>query len=528
MHLCVTAEVMKPKDRTTARRYSYRSVLPTVLVVGVLLPFFFIRAAFLALDAGASFCPSIGCLRWRLGPRFFRAGDPSMELVNELRMAFMDENAMGPVVVDQKAVDAAPDTLEGLIAEVAASTSNYNQNMDVRAFIRKTKAMLMKMEQNMKSSKLQGLIYRHLASIGIPKSIHCLSLLLAEEYTVNSLARSSLPPPEYASRLTDDSYIHIALLSDNILAASVVISSTLTSSINPENLVFHIVTDKKTYSAMHSWFALNPIFPAVVEVKGLHQFDWPADVNALVTETIEEIHWSSLAHRQHNGANEGYKRLEALNPSAFSLLNYLRIHLPELFPKLNKVISLDDDVVVQQDLQSLWDLDLKGHVNGAVIAEEVEDDGYHHCMGKKYEDYLNFSNPVLSSSTLGSEKQTCAWLGGMNVFDLQAWKRTNITRTYQHWLKQNRESAFHLWRAGPRPPGLIAFNGQVHPIDPSWHLSGLGRRMPELELLQTSAVIHFSGPRKPWLEIGFPELRSLWQRHINYSNEFVRSCRVRE
>lgn len=438
----------------------------------------------------------------------------------------------------------------------------------------------------MKSSKLQGLIYRHLASIGIPKSMHCLTLLLAEEYTINSLARSSLPPPEYASRLTDGSYIHIALLSDNILAASVVISSTLTSSANPENLVFHIVTDKKTYSAMHCWFALNPIFPAVVEVKGLHQFDWPADVNALVMETIEEIHWSSLAHHQYSGANEEYKRLEALNPSAFSLLNYLRIHLPEvsyliylsyskaassmnlllimivikqLFPKLNKVIFLDDDVVVQQDLQSLWDLDLNGHVNGAVIAGEVVDDGYHHCMGKKYEDYLNFSNPILSSSTLGSEKQKCAWLSGMNVFDLQAWKRSNITRTYQQWLKQardtilhisneimryisyndgvdksvtivlqNRESGFHLWRAGPRPPGLIAFNGQVHQIDPSWHLSGLGRRMPELELLQTSAVIHFSGPRKPWLEIGFPELRSLWQRHINYSNEFVRSCRVRE
>ncbi|KAJ0971449.1 hypothetical protein J5N97_019408 [Dioscorea zingiberensis] len=527
MQLCVTTEVMKAKERT-ARRYSYRSVLPTVLIAGVLLPFFFIRAAFLALDAGASFCPSIGCLRWRLGPRFFRAGDPSTELVKELKMAFMDESGMGPVVVDQKDVDAAPETLEGLIAEMAATTSEYNQNMDVRAFVRKTKAMIIKMEQNVKSSRLQGLIYRHLASIGIPKSIHCLTLLLAEEYTVNSLARSSLPPPEYASHLGDGSYIHIALLTDNILAASVVISSTLTSSTNPENLVFHIVTDKKTYSAMHSWFALNPIFPAVIEVKGLHQFDWPAHVNALVMETIEEIHQSSLVHHQQNGVNEEYRWLEALNPSAFSLLNYLRIHLPELFPKLNKVIFLDDDVVVQQDLTALWDLDLKGHVNGAVIAGELDDEGYHHCIGKNYDDYLNFSNPILSSSTLVSERQKCAWLGGMNVFDLEAWRRSNITQTYQHWLKQNRESGFHLWRAGPRPPSLIAFNGEVQPIDSSWHLSGLGRRMPENELLHSSAVLHFSGPRKPWLEIGFSELRALWQKHINYSNEFVRSCRVME
>lgn len=50
-------EVMKLKGSN--RRFSYRSVLPTVLIAGILLPFLFIRAAFLALDAGVSICPSI-------------------------------------------------------------------------------------------------------------------------------------------------------------------------------------------------------------------------------------------------------------------------------------------------------------------------------------------------------------------------------------------------------------------------------------------------------------------------------------
>ena len=43
----------------TNRRYPYRSLIPTALLLGILLPFVFIRSAFLALEAGATLCPSI-------------------------------------------------------------------------------------------------------------------------------------------------------------------------------------------------------------------------------------------------------------------------------------------------------------------------------------------------------------------------------------------------------------------------------------------------------------------------------------
>lgn len=186
------------------------------------------------------------------------------------------------------------------------------------------------MDQKVQLSRLQASIYQQLASIGIPKSIHCVALSLAEEYLVNSAARSYLPPPEYAYRLTNESYLHIAILTDNILAAAVAVSSTVNSCKDPEKIVFHIVTDKKTYTSMHAWFALNPVFPAIVEVKGLHQFDWGPNTTLMVMETVEEIHHSLTAHRNYNGAGKDFRRQEALCPSSFSLLNYLRIHLPEV------------------------------------------------------------------------------------------------------------------------------------------------------------------------------------------------------
>ncbi|THG17638.1 hypothetical protein TEA_014747 [Camellia sinensis var. sinensis] len=366
---------------------------------------------------------------------------------------------------------------------------------------------MLKMEHKIQLARRRESIYWHLASHGVPKSHHCLCLRLAEEYAVNAMARSRLPPPEFVSRLTNSSFHHVVLLTDNVLAASVVISSTVKNSANPEKLVFHIVTDKKTYTPMHAWFAVSSIYSAVVEVKGLHQYDWSHEVNVGVREMLE-IHRLTWSHNYNNlkeddfEFEEGNKRnLEALSPSCLSLMNHLRIYIPELFPDLNKIVFLDDDIVVQHDLSSLWELDLNGKVVGAVVDSWC---GRNCCPGRKYKDYFNFTNPIIESNL---DYDRCGWLYGMNVFDLQAWRKTNITTTYHQWLKLNLNSGMTLWRPGALPPALIAFDGHMHPINSSWHLAGLGNWFPPIspQILEAATVIHFSGPAKPWLEIGFPE-----------------------
>lgn len=193
-----------------------------------------------------------------------------------------------------------------------------------------------KMELIVKTAQWHESIYWHLAAHGVPKSLHCLSLEMAEEYAANAAARSRLPLPQYVYRLTDPSFHHVVLLTDNILAASVVISSTLRTSRNPEKLVFHVVTDKKTYTSMHAWFAVNTIGSAVVEVKGLHQYDWSHEVNVAAKEMLEIHHqiwnrdYQSLKKEDLEHGNENYNKLDVLSPSSISLLNHLRIYLPEV------------------------------------------------------------------------------------------------------------------------------------------------------------------------------------------------------
>ncbi|KAF2285839.1 hypothetical protein GH714_008341 [Hevea brasiliensis] len=193
-----------------------------------------------------------------------------------------------------------------------------------------------------------------------------------------------------------------------------------------------------------------------------------------------------------------------------------------LFPSLNKVVFLDDDIVVQTDLSPLWDIDLNRKVNGAVETCRGEDK---FVMSKRFKSYLNFSHPLIANNFDPNE---CAWAYGMNIFDLEAWKKTNISLTYHYWVEQNLKSDLSLWQLGTLPPGLIAFHGHVHVIDPFWHILGLGYQdNTSVADAKSAGVIHFNGRAKPWLDIAFPQLRPLWAKYINFSDKFIKGCHIR-
>lgn len=115
----------------------------------------------------------------------------------------------------------------------------------------------------------------------------------------------------------------------------------------------------------------------------------------------------------------------------------------QMFPSLNKVVFLDDDLVVQTDLSPLWDIDMNGKVNGAVETCMGEDK---FVMSKRLKSYLNFSHPLISNNFDANE---CAWAYGMNIFDLEAWRNTNISNNYHYWLEEvthiqtKKETSFH-------------------------------------------------------------------------------------
>ncbi|KAA8547930.1 hypothetical protein F0562_004359 [Nyssa sinensis] len=473
------------KIKVAARHISYRTLFHTIIILAFLLPFVFILTAVVTLE-GVNKCSSFDCLGRRLGPRFLGRADDSGRLVRDFYEILNQVNTV-----------KIPNSLElpESFAQLVSEMKDEKYSAKDFAFI--LKGMMERFEREIRESKFAELMNKHFVASAIPKGIHCLSLRLTDEYSSNAHARKQLPSPELLPLLSVNSYHHFILSTDNILAASVVVSSTVQSSLNPEKIVFHVITDKKTYAGMHSWFALNPVSPAILEVKSVHQFDWLTRENVPVLEAVEN-HYGirNYYHGNHvAGANLSEttprmfaSKLQARSPKYISLLNHLRIYLPELFPNLDKVVFLDDDVVIQRDMSPLWEIDLGGKVNGAVETCKGEDEW---VMSKRFRNYFNFSHPLIAKNLNPDE---CAWAYGMNIFDLRAWRKTNIRDTYHTWLKENLKSNLTMWKLGTLPPALIAFRGHVHPIDPSWHMLGLGyQNKTSIESVKKAAVIHYNG-----------------------------------
>ncbi|KAF6159262.1 hypothetical protein GIB67_032033 [Kingdonia uniflora] len=510
------------KVQIGGKRVSYRMLFYSVLILTFLLRFVFVMTAMDTIEDNTK-CSTIGCVGKKLGPRIW--GRRLDSKVPDEIIRIFEEN--GGKLGDGGGESDVPQSMEDFVADMKSSKPS-----DLRTFAVKLKAMVSLLEQRTRTAKIQEYLYRHVASSSIPKQLHCLALRLANEHSNNAAARLQLPAPESVPYLVDNSFFHFVLASDNVLAASVVASSLVRNSLHPEKVVLHVITDKKTYSSMHAWFSLHSSTPAIIEVKGLQHFDWFSKGKVPVLEAMEK---DARARSQFRGgssaiiANNTEKpnviasKLQALSPKYTSLMNHIRIHLPELFPTLNKVVFLDDDIVIQTDLSSLWDIDLKGKVNGAVETCRGDDN---FVMSKKLKNYLNFSQPLIKAKFNPNE---CAWAYGMNIFDLRAWRKTNISNTYHYWLQKNLKSDLSLWQLGTLPPALIAFHGHVHVIDPFWHMLGLGyQESTRISDVKNAGVIHFNGRAKPWLEIAFPSLRPFWSKYVDFSDKFIKTCHIRD
>ncbi|KAB1221628.1 putative galacturonosyltransferase 4 [Morella rubra] len=380
---------------------------------------------------------------------------------------------------------------------------------DCSATVKKLRAMLHSTEEQLRVHKKQTMFLTQLTAKTLPKGLHCLPLRLTTEYYTLNFSQQEFPNKE---KLEDPQLYHYALFSDNVLAAAVVVNSTVIHAKDPSKHVFHIVSDKAQLCSMRMWFLVNPPGNATVQVQNIEEFTW---LNSSYSPVLKQLGSPSMidyyfrAHRANSDSNLKYR-----NPKYLSILNHLRFYLPEIFPKLNKVLFLDDDVVVQRDLTDLWSLDLKGNVNGAV---ETCGERFH-----RFDRYLNFSNPLISTNF---DPHACGWAYGMNIFDLEEWKRQNITVVYHTWQKLNFDR--QLWKLGTLPPGLITFWKRTYPLAQFWHVLGLGYN-PSVNQkdIERAAVIHYNGNMKPWLEISLPKYRNYWTKYIDYDHVYLRDCNI--
>lgn len=196
------------------------------------------------------------------------------------------------------------------------------------------------------------------------------------------------------------------------------------------------------------------------------------------------------------------KKLEAAKP-----LTFARFYLPVYIPGVEKAIYLDDDIVVQGDIQELYETNLKpGHA--AAFSDDCDSastKGIVRGAGNQnnYMGFLDFKKDAIKK--LEMRANTCSFNPGVIIANLTEWKNQNVTQQLEHWMERNSQEDLYsntLAESITTPPLLIVFYKRHSTIDPMWHVRHLGstgagnRYSPQF--VRAAKLLHWNGHYKPW------------------------------
>lgn len=133
-------------------------------------------------------------------------------------------------------------------------------------------------------------------------------------------------------------------------------------------------------------------------------------------------------------------------------------------------------------------------------------------------------NNYLGNSSFN--RNSCAWMSGLNVIDLARWRELNLTQTFRKLVKELKSEG-GLPEAAASRASLLTFQDQIYALDDKWVQSGLGHDYGlDVRKFGNSAVLHYNGNMKPWLELGIPKYRGLWVKFLNREDQFLSECNV--
>ncbi|GAB2220873.1 hypothetical protein Droror1_Dr00008554 [Drosera rotundifolia] len=292
------------------------------------------------------------------------------------------------------------------------------------------------------------------------------------------------PRPGSAGGVCDPALVHVAITLDvDYLRGSIAaVHSILQHSLCPENIFFHFLVSDTGLETL-----VRNTFP---NLKSKAYFFDPETVRGLISTTVRQ----------------------ALDQP----LNYARNYLADLLePCVGRVIYLDSDLVVVDDITRLWDTSLGSKTIGAPE--------YCHANFTKYFTSRFWTDSRLSATFEG--RKPCYFNTGVMVMDLVRWRWAGYTRRIEKWMETQKSD--RIYELGSLPPYLLVFAGNVAPIEHRWNQHGLGgdNVWGSCRDLHPGPVglLHWSGSGKPWIRLDKREacpLDSLWAPYDLFIHSF--------
>ncbi|XP_066355947.1 probable galacturonosyltransferase 7 isoform X2 [Miscanthus floridulus] len=345
----------------------------------------------------------------------------------------------------------------------------------------------------------QSAFLYHLGVQTTPKTHHCLNMRLTVEYFKS---RSSHMDQLNEQELESPTFHHYVIFSRNVLAASTTINSAVMNSQNSDHIVFHLFTDAQNFYAMKHWFDRNSYLEATVHVTNIEDNQkLSKDIHSLEMQQLWPAEEFRVTIRNHSDPSQRQMKTEYI-----SIFGHSHFLLPDLLPSLNRVVVLDDDLIVQKDLSSLWNLDMGGKVVGAAQFCEVR---------------LGQLKPYKADHNVNAN--SCVWLSGLNVIELDKWRDMSIASLYEKLRKDSLKSQ----RLQALPASLLAFQDLVYPLEDSWVQSGLGHDYGISHVdIEKAATLHYNGVMKPWLDLGIHDYKSYWRKYMTNGEKFLTECNI--
>ncbi|WVZ11038.1 hypothetical protein V8G54_015568 [Vigna mungo] len=265
---------------------------------------------------------------------------------------------------------------------------------------------------------------------------------------------------------TPDHVINVAMTLDaNYLRGTMAaVLSMLQHSTCPENLSFHFLSANDDARELFS--SIKSTFP-YLNMK-IYRFD-SSRVRGKISRSIRQ----------------------ALDQP----LNYARIYLADTIPEdVKRVIYLDSDLVVVDDIAKLWGVDMEGKV---VAAPE-----YCHANFTLYFTDTFWSDPTLAKTFKG--RMPCYFNTGVMVMDVDTWRKERYTEKVEAWMSVQKQQK-RIYHLGSLPPFLLVLAGNIKAVDHRWNQHGLGGDNFEGKCRSLHpgpiSLLHWSGKGKPWLRL---------------------------
>ena len=167
-----------------------------------------------------------------------------------------------------------------------------------------------------------------------------------------------------------------------------------------------------------------------------------------VSPKIFTIHWVPMDQVIPAGMSIPYDN------SSYPLIIHMRMFIPYFIPKeYEKVIYMDVDMIVNDDISKLWNTDLKGFTIAAIIDVRIRQFGNSHAV----ENYRE----------LGFAPETKYFNTGLILMNTLQWRKDDLTPKIFQCIEENRKFANY-----PDQYGLnVIFANNWLQIDTKWSWS---------------------------------------------------------